>query len=140
MFSSYNFDFVQWTKSLAHFVPGRNYQLLPALATNSPPDCLLNASRPRLCEAKYSGLYFCLKSSLRSVLSVKSLLAFCFLSKSILLDCIQAFNDCLQVCNYLISTTSIQPQKGRKKAADKSYRRLLIFSYSVVLFHFNCCS
>ena len=26
--------------------PGRNYKLLPALATNSPPDCLLNASRP----------------------------------------------------------------------------------------------
>ena len=25
--------------------PGRNYKLLPALATNSPPDCLLNASR-----------------------------------------------------------------------------------------------
>ena len=29
-------------------VPGRNYKLLPALATNSPPDCLLNASRPAL--------------------------------------------------------------------------------------------
>ena len=27
--------------------PGRNYKLLPALATNSPPDCLLNASRPQ---------------------------------------------------------------------------------------------
>ena len=26
--------------------PGRNYKLLPALATNSPPDCLLNASTP----------------------------------------------------------------------------------------------
>ena len=29
-------------------MPGRNYQLLPALATNSPQDCLLNASRPQL--------------------------------------------------------------------------------------------
>ena len=28
-------------------VPGRNYKLLPALATNSPPDYSLNASRPR---------------------------------------------------------------------------------------------
>ena len=27
--------------------PGRNYKLLPALATNSPPDCSLNASRPQ---------------------------------------------------------------------------------------------
>jgi len=27
--------------------PGRNRRLLPALATNSPPDCLLNASRPQ---------------------------------------------------------------------------------------------
>ena len=26
--------------------PGRNYKLLPALATNSPPDYSLNASRP----------------------------------------------------------------------------------------------
>ena len=25
--------------------PGRNYKLLPALATNSPPDCLRSASR-----------------------------------------------------------------------------------------------
>lgn len=29
-------------------MPGLNYRLLPALATNSPPDCLLNASRPQL--------------------------------------------------------------------------------------------
>ena len=27
--------------------PGRNYKLLPALATNSPPDCLRSASRPQ---------------------------------------------------------------------------------------------
>ena len=27
--------------------PGRNYKLLPALATNSPPDYSLNASRPQ---------------------------------------------------------------------------------------------
>ena len=36
---------------------GRNYKLLPALATNSPPDCLLNASRslqPRNCFANSS--------------------------------------------------------------------------------------
>ena len=26
---------------------GRNYKLLPALATNSPPDCLRSASRPQ---------------------------------------------------------------------------------------------
>ena len=36
-------------------VPGRNYKLLPALATNSPPDYSLNASRPQrfldMCEA-----------------------------------------------------------------------------------------
>ena len=33
--------------------PGRNYKLLPALATNSPPDCLRSASRPQrslVCE------------------------------------------------------------------------------------------
>ena len=28
-------------------VPGRNYKLLPALATNSPPDYSLHAPRPR---------------------------------------------------------------------------------------------
>ena len=32
-------------RTAAGAVPGRNYKLLPALATNSPPDCLLNASR-----------------------------------------------------------------------------------------------
>ena len=30
-------------KTTARAVPGRNYRLLPALATNSPPDCLLLA-------------------------------------------------------------------------------------------------
>ena len=41
-------------KSLGHLrlcpglkAPGRNYKLLPALATNSPPDCLRSASRPQ---------------------------------------------------------------------------------------------
>ena len=29
------------------FASGRNHRLLPALATNSQPGCLLNASRPR---------------------------------------------------------------------------------------------
>ena len=29
-----------------HPCPVSNHRLLPALATNSPPDCLLNASRP----------------------------------------------------------------------------------------------
>ena len=32
--------------SLTAFGPGRKHSLLPALATNSPLGCLLNASRP----------------------------------------------------------------------------------------------
>ena len=32
-------------RTTAEAVPGRNYKLLPALATNSPPDYSLNASR-----------------------------------------------------------------------------------------------
>ena len=34
-------------RTTAGAVPGRNYKLLPALATNSPPDYSLHASRPR---------------------------------------------------------------------------------------------
>ena len=37
---------------------GRNYKLLPALATNSPPDCLLNASRPLLRSRSIVGYTF----------------------------------------------------------------------------------
>ena len=33
-------------KTTAGAVPGRNYKLLPALATNSPPDYSFHASRP----------------------------------------------------------------------------------------------
>ncbi len=33
-------------RTTAGAVPGRNYKLLPALATNSPPDYSLHASRP----------------------------------------------------------------------------------------------
>ena len=41
--------------------PGRNHRLLPALATNSPPDCLLHASRPqRGSQATLSGTAPCL--------------------------------------------------------------------------------
>ena len=35
------------TRVAGHFCPGRKHSLLPALATNMPPACLLNASRPR---------------------------------------------------------------------------------------------
>ena len=35
-------------KTTARAVPGRNYKLLPALATNSPPDYSRSASRPAL--------------------------------------------------------------------------------------------
>ena len=34
-------------RTTAGAVPGRNYKLLPALATNSPPDYSFHASRPR---------------------------------------------------------------------------------------------